>query len=680
MTPAEKKAVDTIRCLSMDAVQAANSGHPGTAMALAPLGYLLFNEVLQYPPEHPRWVNRDRFVLSIGHASMLIYSLLHLSSVEGQEKGVAAVSLDDIKDFRQLGSKCAGHPEYRHVTGIEMTTGPLGAGVATSVGMAIAEKHLAVRFNTDKQKLIDYSIYAVCGDGCMMEGITAEAASLAGHLKLDNLCWFYDDNGITIEGSTSLAFSEDTAQRFNAYGWNVLRVDDVNDLPQLRQAVETFKKTTGKPTLIIVKSQIAFGSPKLAGSHEAHGAPLGEDEIKAAKKVYGFDPDKKFAVDADVYETFYNGIGNRGKAQLAAWQKVTAEYDDSKRLYELGQLGTSLPDNWDSAVETFPADAKGLASRASSGKVLNQLASKIPSIIGGSADLAPSNNTWLKDTAEIKYGEFGPQNWGGRNLHFGIREHAMAAITNGLVLSGLHGYCATFFVFADYLRPAIRLAALMQIPTLFIFTHDSIGVGEDGPTHQPVEHLAALRAIPNVAVFRPADANEVAESYKAALKLQHTPSVLVLTRQNLPTLDRSQFGAVSGVAKGGYIVAKEQADKPDVILIASGSEVGLCLSSWEKLTAEGMKVRVVSMPCFELFEQQPEDYRNTVLPPMVKTRVGVELGVEQGWHKYVGDGGVFIGMTGFGASAPANVLMQHFGFTPENICAAAKKLVVSGIY
>jgi transketolase len=673
MTPAEKKAVDTIRCLSMDAVQVANSGHPGTAMALAPLGYLLFNEVLQYSPERPRWVNRDRFVLSIGHASMLLYSLLHLSGVKEPEKN-AAVSLDDIKNFRQLGSKCAGHPEYRHVTGVEMTTGPLGAGVATSVGMAIAEKHLADRFNTDKQKVIDYNVYAVCGDGCMMEGITSEAASLAGHLKLDNLCWFYDDNGITIEGNTSLAFSEDVTQRFNAYGWNVLRVDDVNDLPQLRQAIDTFKKTTGKPTLIIVKSQIAFGSPKLAGSHEAHGAPLGEDEIKATKKIYGFDPDKKFVVDADVYETFKNGIGRRADALLANWQKTAADYD-SKRLGELEQLGVSLPDNWDSAVETFPADAKGLASRASSGKVLNQLASKIPSFIGGSADLAPSNNTWLKDTAEIKYGEFGPDNRSGRNLHFGIREHAMAAITNGLVLSGLHGYCATFFVFADYLRPAIRLAALMQLPTLFIFTHDSIGVGEDGPTHQPVEHLAALRAIPNVAVFRPADANETAESYKAALKLNNMPSVLVLTRQNLPTLDRSQFGAVSGVAKGGYIVAKEQADKPDVILIASGSEVGLCLSAWEKLTAEGIKVRVVSMPCFELFGQQPESYRNEVLPPAVKARVGVELGVELGWHKYIGDSGVFIGMSGFGASAPAGVLMKHFGFTPENVCAAAKKVL-----
>ncbi|GHT36644.1 transketolase [Planctomycetales bacterium] len=670
MTPAEKKAIDTIRCLSMDAVQAANSGHPGTAMALAPLGYVLFNEFLRFDPKWAKFPNRDRFVLSIGHASMLLYSLLHLSEVSNRD-GSPAVSLDDIKNFRQLGSKCAGHPEYGHVTGVEMTTGPLGAGVATSVGMAIAGKHLGARFVPD---LFDYNVYAVCGDGCMMEGITAEAASLAGHLKLDNLCWFYDDNGITIEGNTNLAFSEDVEKRFKAYGWKVLKVDDVNDLDALRKAIKKFQKEDEKPTLIIVKSVIAYGSPHKAGSHEAHGAPLGEEEIRETKKIYGFDPDKKFVVDEDVYETFRKGIGKRSK-QLAEAEDVHSALRDP--LWQEDFLFDSMT----KGIQEFPADAKGIASRVSSGKVLNQIPQDDNFLIGGSADLAPSNNTWLKDFPAFGPGVNTPgSSWTGRNLHFGIREHAMGAITNGLTLSGLRGFCATFFVFSDYIRPAIRLAALMKVPSLFIFTHDSIGVGEDGPTHQPVEHLAALRAIPNVAVFRPADANEVAESYKAAIGLTKTPSVLVLTRQNLPTIDRTKFGKAEGVHKGGYIVADREAGDlapatPDVILIATGSEVGLCLDAYEKLTAEGIAARVVSMPCFELFEQQPQEYKDSVLPPAVKARVGVELGIEQGWHKYIGDNGVFIGMTGFGASAPAGVLMKHFGFTVENVAAAAKKVI-----
>ncbi|MDR0871540.1 MAG: transketolase, partial [Planctomycetaceae bacterium] len=583
------------------------------------------------------------------------YSLLHLSEVQetsgGGKSPVPAVSLDDIKNFRQLGSKCAGHPEYGHVTGVEMTTGPLGAGVATSVGMAIAGQHLGARFSYE---LFDYNVYAICGDGCMMEGITAEAASLAGHLKLDNLCWFYDDNGITIEGDTNLAFSEDVEKRFKAYGWNVLKVDDVNDLPQLRKAIKKFQKEDEKPTLIIVKSVIAYGSPHKAGSHEAHGAPLGEEEIRETKKFYGFDPDKKFVVDDDVYKTFRKGIGKL--AATACGAEVPS--------------GQAPP----LTITEFPADAKGMASRVSSGKVLNQIPQDDNFLIGGSADLAPSNNTWLKD-----FPAFSPEHPEGRNLHFGIREHAMGAITNGLTLSGLRGFCATFFVFSDYIRPAIRLAALMKVPSLFIFTHDSIGVGEDGPTHQPVEHLAALRAIPNVAVFRPADANEVAETYKAAIALTETPSVIVLTRQNLPTIDRTKFGKAEGVHKGGYVLVESEDWKVEggkkVILIASGSEVGLCLDAYEKLTAEGIAARVVSMPCFELFEQQTQEYKDSVLPPSVKSRVGVELGVEQGWHKYIGDNGVFIGMTGFGASAPAGVLMKHFGFTVENVVAAAKKVI-----
>jgi transketolase len=531
--------------------------------------------------------------------------------------------------------------------------------------MSIAGKHLGARFDAE---LFDYSVYAVCGDGCMMEGITAEAASLAGHLKLDNLCWFYDDNGITIEGNTNLAFSEDVEKRFKAYGWNVLKVKDVNDLDALRKAIKKFKKEDEKPTLIIVKSVIAYGSPHKAGSHEAHGAPLGEEEIRETKKFYGFDPDKKFVVDEDVYKTFRKGIGK--------WSKRLEEAEDIHSVLRAPLWQEDcLFDSMTKGIQEFPADAKGIASRVSSGKVLNQIPNDGNFLIGGSADLAPSNNTWLKD-----FPAFSPEHPEGRNLHFGIREHSMGAITNGLTLSGLRGFCATFFVFSDYIRPAIRLAALMKVPSLFIFTHDSIGVGEDGPTHQPVEHLAALRAIPNAAVFRPADANEVAEAYKAAIGLTETPSVLVFTRQNLPTIDRTKFGKAEGVHKGGYVLAESGewrvgSDEKKIILLASGSEVGLCLDAYEKLTAEGIAARVVSMPCFELFEQQTQEYKDSVLPPSVKARVGVELGVEQGWHKYIGDNGVFIGMTGFGASAPAGTLMKHFGFTVENVVAAAKKTI-----
>ncbi len=678
MTPSEKRAIDTIRTLSMDAVQAADSGHPGTPMALAPLGYVLFNEVMQYDPQDPAWPGRDRFVLSAGHASMFIYSLLHLCGVKqldeaGKPTNAPAVSLEDIKNFRQLGSRCAGHPEFGHVSGVEVTTGPLGQGVATSVGMAIAAQWFAGRYNSAHHKLFDANVYAICGDGDMMEGICAEAASLAGHLKLANLCWFYDDNKITIEGSTDLAFTEDVAKRFEAYGWNVLQVDDVNDLPALRKAIETFKTTTDKPTLVMVKSVIAFGAPKLAGTSEAHGAPLGEDEIRAAKVSYGLDPEKKFDVTQEVYQIFKDGIAKRGQALRAEWNKQFADYQKSfpEQAEELAKIASGdLPDDWDVDMKPFAADAKGMASRASSGKVLNQLAGKLPWMLGGSADLAPSNKS---DLVFLGAGEFSTATPAGRNFHFGIREHAMAAVTNGMVLSGLRAYCATFFVFADYLRPSIRLAALMKIPSMFIFTHDSIGVGEDGPTHQPIEHLASLRAIPNVAVFRPADANEVTESYKAAARMNKTPSVLVFTRQNLPTIDRTKFAAAENVARGAYVLADANDGKPDVIFMASGSEVGLCLDAWAQLTAEGIKARVVSVPCMELFELQSDEYRNSVLPPSVKSRVGVELGVEMGWRKYLGDAGIFLGMNDFGASGPAGVLMKHFGFTVQNLCDLAKK-------
>ncbi|MBO7707702.1 MAG: transketolase [Thermoguttaceae bacterium] len=672
MTPQEKKVIDTIRALSMDGVQKAKSGHPGTAMALAPVAYLLYNEVMDYDPARPDWLNRDRFVLSIGHASILLYSILHLAGVS--EKGAPAVTMDDLKSFRQLGSRCAGHPEYGLAPGIEMTTGPLGAGLATSVGMAMAERWLAERYNRPGSELFSYRVYALCGDGCMMEGISSEAASLAGHLKLGNLCWIYDDNNITIEGETSLAFSESVDDRFRAFGWNVIRVGDVNDLPALRAAFAAAEAETSRPSLIIVKSRIAFGAPTKEGKESAHGAPLGEDEIRGAKKFYGFPEEESFRVEPDVYETFKSAVGARGARLSAAWDKTFADYAaaDAAAAKELKTLAArKLPEGWDGAVETFPADAKGMASRASSGKVLNQIAAGIPWLVGGSADLAPSNNTFLKFDGA---GEFAPGR-AGRNVHFGVRENAMAAAANGLTLSGLRGYCATFFVFSDYLRPMVRLAALMKLPTLFVFTHDSIGVGEDGPTHQPIEHLAALRAIPGVKVFRPADANEVAESYRAALEISDAPSVLVLTRQNLPTLDRALTAPASGVRRGAYILRKEKTETPDVILIGTGSEVALCLAAAEKLEAEGVAARVVSMPCQELFELQSAEYKESVLPAAVGARLAVELGVRQGWDRYLGFEGKFLGMEGFGASAPAGVLMEHFGFTAERLTALAKEVI-----
>jgi transketolase len=675
----ERLAIDTIRTLSMDAVQAANSGHPGTPMALAPAAYLLFNETLRYDPAQPAWPNRDRFVLSCGHASMLLYSVLHLADVKqldrnGRPTGEPAVTLDSIRQFRQLNSRCPGHPEYGHTSGVETTTGPLGQGVGASVGMAIASRWLAATYNRPGFDLFDFNVYAVCGDGDMMEGVSSEAASLAGHLKLSNLCWIYDDNHITIEGKTALSFSEDVPARFAGYGWNVVNVDDVNDLDALRKAIKTFQQTGDRPTLIKVRSVIGFGSPNKANSHDAHGAPLGDEEIRLTKAAYGWPQDEKFVVPSEVLAHFRDGIGARGRKLQSEWNALFAKYrvkhpDLAVQLEMIERR--ELPENWDADIAAFPTDAKGIASRASSGKALNQAAARIPWLLGGSADLAPSTNTLLKFQP---VGDFAAGQYAGRNFHFGIREHAMGAICNGMSLCGLKSFGATFFVFADYMRPSIRLAAIMGLPVFYVFTHDSIGVGEDGPTHQPIEQLASLRAIPNLLVIRPADANEVAEAYRTILPLKNQPAALILTRQNLPTLDRSKYASAAGVHRGGYVLADAPDGRPEVILIGVGSEVSLCIGAYEKLSAEGIKARVVSLPCWELFDAQPAEYRDSVLPPAVTRRVGVELGVRQGWDRYLGPNGVFIGLADFGVSAPVGVLLKHYGFTAENVAATAKKL------
>jgi transketolase len=674
----EQLAINTIRTLSMDAVQAANSGHPGTPMALAPVAYLLYNEVLRFDPAMAHWPNRDRFVLSCGHASMLLYSVLHLAEVrqlnrDGQPIGEPAVSLDAIRQFRQLHSRCPGHPEHEATSGVETTTGPLGQGIGNSVGMAIASRWLAARYNRPGFELFDFNVYALCSDGDLMEGLSSEAASLAGHLKLSNLCWIYDDNHITIEGKTSLSFSEDVATRFAGYGWKVVNLDDVNDLDGLRRALATFQQTTDRPTLIKVRSVIGFGAPNKADSHDAHGAPLGEEEIRLTKKAYAWPEGEKFLVPPEVIRLFREGIGARGEKLHAQWNARFAKYRAQypQEAAELDQIHhRELPNGWDAEIQSFPTDAKGLASRASSGKVLNQAAQRIPWLLGGSGDLAPSTNTLLK-FAEI--GDFEAGRYGGRNFHFGIREHGMGALCNGMSLCGLKAFGATFFVFTDYMRPPIRLAAIMGLPVFYVFTHDSIGVGEDGPTHQPVEHLAALRAIPGLLVIRPCDANEVAEAYRAILPLRDRPAALILTRQNLPTLDRQKYAPAAGLQRGGYILADAADGRPEVILMGTGSEVSLCVEAYERLTAEGVKARVVSIPCWELFDAQPLEYRDAVLPPSVTRRVAVELGVKQGWERYLGYEGQFIGMNEFGVSAPVGVLLKHFGFTVENIIAAAKK-------
>jgi len=677
----DQTSINTIRTLSMDGVQAADSGHPGTPMAMAPVAYCLWQKFLRFDPQDPVWPNRDRFVLSMGHASMLLYSLLHLTEVRAVNKdyetpGEVSVPLDSIKSFRQLDSRCPGHPEYRWTSGVETTTGPLGQGVATSVGMASARQWLAARYNRPGfENLFDFNVYAMCGDGCMMEGISNEAASLAGHLRLSNLCWIYDNNHITIEGNTALAFSDDVATRFIGYGWNVTRVGDANDLDMLCRAFDTFLSTNDRPTLIIVDSHIGYGAPNKQDTSGAHGEALGEDEIRLAKRNYGWPEDKKFYVPDGVYDHFRQGIGRRGKQLRDDWFTQIREY--RKHYPELAEelfrmQHRQLPEGWDRNLPEFPADPKGLATRESSAKVLNAVAKNIPWFIGGAADLAPSTKTRL--TFEDA-GDFSAENYAGRNFHFGIREHAMGAIVNGMSLVKVRPFGSGFFTFVDYMRGSLRLSALMELPVIYVFTHDSIGLGEDGPTHQPIEHLAHMRSMPGLIVIRPADANEVTEAWKVILQLHHAPAVLVLCRQSVPTIDRAKYGPAAGLTRGAYVLTDTSGTDPEVILIGTGSEVALCLQAYEQLTKEGVRARVVSMPSWELFDDQDEDYRESVLPSNVKARVSVEQASDFGWSKYTGRQGHNIGIKTFGASAPLKQLLKKFGFNVETVVAAAKNQI-----
>jgi transketolase len=676
----EDTSINTIRTLAMDAVQQAKSGHPGTPMALAPVIYTLWQDFLRFDPADPIWPNRDRFVLSNGHASMLLYAMLHLTGVNavhaGYERpGDASVTLDDIKHFRQLGSKCPGHPEYHLTAGVETTTGPLGQGCGNSVGMALAARWLAQHFNRPDFKLFDHEVYVFCGDGDMMEGVTSEAASFAGHQMLGNLCWIYDSNRVTIEGHTDLAFSENVAARFLGYGWNVQHVGDANDTARLREAIALFRRTHDVPTLIVVDSHIGYGAPHKQDTSAAHGEPLGEEEVRLAKRGYGWPEDAKFLVPEGVREHFSDGIGRRGRALREAWTELLAAY--RKKYPALADevdlmQKRALPAGWDADIPRFPADPKGIASRDSSGKVLNAIARHQPWLIGGAADLAPSTKTNLTFEGA---GDLEAGTPGGRNLHFGIREHAMGAILSGIALSKMRAFGAGFLIFSDYMKPPIRLAALMQLPVIYVFTHDSIGVGEDGPTHQPVEQLIALRSVPGLITLRPADANEVVEAWRVIMGLTHQPACLVLSRQPLPTFDRARYAAASGLARGAYILADPPHGKPAVILIGTGSEVALCVDAHEALAREGIPARVVSMPSWELFEQQDQAYRDSILPPEVTARVSAEMGSVIGWDRYVGPTGAKVGMHTFGASAPLKDLLAKFGFTAEKVVAAAKEQV-----
>ncbi len=678
----ELTSINTIRTLSMDGVQAANSGHPGTPMALAPVAYCLWQHFLRFDPQDPIWPNRDRFILSIGHASMLLYSLLHLTEVQAvsneyETLGEPAVPLDALKAFRQLDSRCPGHPEYRWTSGVEATTGPLGQGVATSVGMAMARQWLNARYNRPGfENLFDFNVYALCGDGCMMEGISGEAASLAGHLRLSNLCWIYDNNRITIEGNTALTFTEDVAARFIAYGWNVTRVGDANDLEMLARAFRTFQNCKDRPTLIIVDSHIGYGAPHKQDTSGAHGEPLGEEEVRLAKRSYGWPEDEKFYVPEGVYEHFRQGIGKRGKELCDAWFARIEEYrkPHPQLAEELAcmQHGT-LPKDWDQDLPGFPADPKGLATRESSGVVLNAIAKHVPWLIGGSADLAPSTKTRI---TPVEAGDFSVQNYAGRNFHFGIREHAMGAILNGMSLVKVRPFGSGFFIFVDYMRGALRLSALMELPVIYVFTHDSIGVGEDGPTHQPIEQLAHMRSMPGVIVIRPADANEVTEAWRVIMQLHRQPAVLVLSRQAVPTIDRARYAPASSLARGAYVLADAQGGTPEVILIGTGSEVALCLEAYEQLAKDGIRARVVSMPSWELFDDQDRTYREAVLPLTIKARVSVEQASDFGWSKYTGSEGHSICIESFGASAPLKQLLKKFGFNVETVVAAAKSQIL----
>ncbi|MCC7084203.1 MAG: transketolase [Pirellulales bacterium] len=681
-TNVELLTINTIRTLSMDAVQKANSGHPGTPMALAPVAYTLWQHVLRYDPENPHWPNRDRFVLSCGHASMLLYSLLHLAGVQQMNEideptGELAVTLDQIKQFRQFRSRTPGHPESVETTGVETTTGPLGQGCGNSVGMAIASRWLAAHFNRPGFELFNFNVFTLCSDGDFMEGVSNEAASLAGHLKLSNLCWIYDDNRITIEGETSLAYSDDVATRFKGLGWNILRCPDANDTEALLKAYKKFLRTKDKPTLIIVRSHIGYGSPHKQDTHKAHGEALGAEEIRLTKEVYGWPADEQFLVPEEAVQHFREGVGVRGQKLHKSWQAKFRKY--SKEFPEFAEQWQrmdrrDLPEDWNADIPEFEPDAKGMATRVSGGKVLNAVAQRVPWLLGGAGDLAPSTMTLQTFDGSASFTSDG---WHGRNFHFGIREHAMAAALNGMALSKLRPYGATFFTFFDYCKPAFRLSAIGHLPAIYIFTHDSIGVGEDGPTHQPIEHLAAIRAVPRSITIRPADANEAAEAWRTLMPIKDQPVALILTRQNLPTLDRTKYASASGLAQGAYTLIDPQDGKPQVILIGTGSEVHVCLVARELLTQQGVAARIVSMPSWELFEAQDEEYRQSVLPPSIKARVAVEAGVRQGWERYIGVQGRFVGMNSYGASAPAGALFKHFGFTPEHIAEEAKLAMAS---
>ncbi len=678
----DELSINTIRTLAIDAVQQANSGHPGAPMGLAPVAYALWQHFLRYDPENPVWQNRDRFVLSNGHASMLLYAVLYLAGVRRVQGDTEvtkelSVSLEEIKRFRQLDSRTPGHPESHFTTGVETTTGPLGQGCGNSVGIAIAGKWLAATYNRPGFELFNFNVYTMCGDGDLMEGVASEAASLAGHLKLDNLCWIYDNNKVTLDGPAEWSFSEDVMTRFIAYGWNVTRVSDANDLVMLDRAYQTFLDTKDRPTLIVVDSHIGYGSPHKHDSSDAHGEPLGEEEVRLTKKAYGWPEDAKFMVPEGVLEHFREGVGKRGRELQAEWSRMFADY--KKQYPQLAEQldlmqRRELPQDWDKNLPTFPPDPKGAGTRESSGKVLNVLAQNIPWLLGGSADLGNSNKTTLKFDGA---GNFSARSYNGRNIHFGVREHAMGAAMNGMSVTKLRPFGGTFFNFSDYMRPTIRLAALMETPVIDVFTHDSVGLGEDGPTHQPIEQLASLRAVPNITVLRPGDANEVVEAWKIAMQTNNGPSLLVLSRQAVPTLDRTKYGAASGVAKGAYVLADAPGGKPQVILMATGSEVPLCIDAYEKLKAEGVQARVVSMPSWEIFEKQDQAYKDSVLPPSITARVSVEMASPFGWERYVGPKGQIIAMRRFGASAPWKDLQKYFGFTPEAVVAAAKKAIAA---
>ncbi len=659
----ERLCINTLRTLAMDAVQKANSGHPGTPMALAPVAFVLWDRHLRHNPVNPRWPNRDRFILSNGHASMLLYSLLYLTGY--------GLTLEELKNFRQWGSRTPGHPEYGLTPGVETTTGPLGQGVANSVGMAIAERWLAAHFNRDGQKLIDYRVYAFCGDGDLMEGISQEAASVAGHLGLSNLIWIYDNNRITIEGHTALAFSDDVATRFLSYHWNVLRVGDANDLELLDVAIRTAQKEQERPSLIIVDSHIAWGAPNKHDTSAAHGEPLGEEEIRLTKAAYGWPPDEHFLVPPEVLGYMHKAT-ERGDQWEREWTNVLAQLRNNDAglaaEWDLMQRG-ELPLGWDTDIPKFPTDPKGKATRDTGASVENAIAKQVPWLVGGSADLAPSTKTLIAGA-----GDFESDDYRGRNFHFGIREHAMGAILNGMALSKLRVFGSTFLIFSDYMRAAIRLSALMDLPVIYVFTHDSIGLGEDGPTHQPIEQLMSLRLIPRLVVIRPADANEAAEAWRVAMQAKEQPVALVLTRQAVPTFDRAKYASSEGLRRGAYVLA-DSSGEPQVILMGSGSEVQLCVKAHEQLAAEGIRSRVVSMPSWELFQQQPSEYQDSVLPPQVHARVAVEAGTGLGWREYVGSDGRVIARYDFGASAPIKDLLTHFGFTPERVASEARSLV-----